>query len=912
MTTTTTKDPPESISIKEGEWGLPETATLNPLSFKDKTVSSLSSGESVRLAVLETTSGGAGGRSQIPISAATCVTSKTENHQPKKGDDDDDVGGRQRRALVVGRQAATADLRIAHKSISRQHALLFYNSCAESEQETTTDRETAIPHRRNWCLFLQDLGGKHGTWVNQHRIPSKVPTAVHEGDVVQFGNVRDAPFVVRYTTTTTTTSTTTHPIFNNTSNNMETNNTTTTAPTTSTTQVLLETAGEGLSGRAKREAELAAMMASLDDTPTYAKPDHQSHRPVVEGDKAQKAGTKDDPQYAAMLQTAQRHGIPVAWTVHIPPCSTSAAASNQTNHHMDHHSNNNNNTLRLKATVTTCMALDPSGSRFVLGSRDHHVRSYDFAGMDLQEDHSISDNGGGGLRSDPFASVIAQDGYGVVACAYSPTGDRLLVGTASAQPVVVDRDGRQIVLELARGDAYVSDQRTTIGHVAAVTAVDWHPLDRQIIVTASLDGTARLWNVETGRLQFEKLTCSAVCMAKPATQKGGGGTRTAVTSVCFHPNGRSIALGTLCGSLQIWNVVSSNQKTSRSRPERVIQTNHSGAITSIQFSLDGSYLASRCFSESTTTTTSSSSNFTVGDPFVSIWDTSPRVILSSQPLFVCVGLPSLFEPANFCFRPTTTTSTTMYGCGTATALVPTVQASSSSSSTKTNASHTARGSINVYSWTRRRSGHPSTTSERLEPLLALDLPSSEQESARGLPVLVQWHKTWNQILVAHDTGSITVFCDPTGTQAQPKKGNKGVFLALKHSLWMDRPTGGLLSSQERRQRAAENAAQEQALSSLLQSRAPQGLAALTGDIVNPLMRPRGTKRGRAEPEPPAPEKVREPERPVSVKHKMGGSVAATWQQFVADQASSSATTKSSQPPVNENPNKSAPNQSGTK
>ena len=48
-----------------------------------------------------------------------------------------------------------------------------------------------------------------------------------------------------------------------------------------------------------------------------------------------------------------------------------------------------------------------------------------------------------------------------------------------------------------RGDMYISDMANTKGHVAAILDGKWHPKDKRIFMTASLDGSIRLWDVQS-------------------------------------------------------------------------------------------------------------------------------------------------------------------------------------------------------------------------------------------------------------------------------------------------------------------------------------------------------------------------------------------------------------------------------
>ena len=172
---------------------------------------------------------------------------------------------------------------------------------------------------------------------------------------------------------------------------------------------------------------------------------------------------------------------------------------------------------------------------------------------------------------------------------------------------------------------YVVDQTRTIGHTAAVTGVDWHPLERDIVLTASNDGSARLWKL-SGKKQFSMLVCDKVF--QPKSEKGK---RTGVNCVAFHPGGREFAVGTSCGSIQIWNTARVS-----GRPERAVYGVHGNGkpVNSIVYSVDGSRLASR----------------SVDDSSCKVWDTR-RLSRSASPLAVCLGAPTLYEHCKATFNP---------------------------------------------------------------------------------------------------------------------------------------------------------------------------------------------------------------------------------------------------------------------
>src|SRR5262249_35861241 len=80
-----------------------------------------------------------------------------------------------------------------------------------------------------------------------------------------------------------------------------------------------------------------------------------------------------------------------------------------------------------------------------------------------------------------------------------------------------------------------------VGHGAAVTSVAFSP-DDQYAVTGSLDKTARLWDVATGR-QVRQFV----------------GHRDGVTSVAFAPDGHYVLTGSLDKTARLWDVATGQQ-----------------------------------------------------------------------------------------------------------------------------------------------------------------------------------------------------------------------------------------------------------------------------------------------------------------------------------------------------------------
>lgn len=289
------------------------------------------------------------------------------------------------RCLIVGRQAKSADIRIQHGSISRRHAALYFLD--------------------NDCL-LEDFGSKKGTLVNGQPVRGK--QILKADDVIIFGTVRESAFKVVNTIKKDTNSGT---------RSTEPSEAPSEPPreeqaAAESENVVERQSNPALTGRAKREAEIAAMMQSLEQTPEY-----QKYIPPAGDASAQRnSQSPGHNQPSSKQETAEAlDQITKVAKQHKLPINERMTLSQDTE----------------RRHVVTCLAMDPSGARFIVGTTDNTLRLYDFGGMDR-------------LRRDPFKILQADEGHVVSDLCYSNTGDRILVGTGSVQPYVLDRDGGEM------------------------------------------------------------------------------------------------------------------------------------------------------------------------------------------------------------------------------------------------------------------------------------------------------------------------------------------------------------------------------------------------------------------------------------------------------------------------------------
>jgi pSer/pThr/pTyr-binding forkhead associated (FHA) protein len=617
-----------------------------------------------------------------------------------------------RNALVVGRQVSSCDIRITHKSLSRQHALLYYHSA---------------------CLYVFDLKTKTGTSVNHKQITPETPRQLNNGDTIQFGKAKPL-LTVRWnlgkdsivkvidgshtgienggeTEGTTTNNITRAPdaagveigetnldgSCNSSSTSINGNNDLNNVSSNGRNNVKeagLDPSIAGLTGREKRRAEIAAMMASLEEAPTYTKyvastttssttegqlqQQSQQHQTSNGVDTSSTTTGEQEPptQKKKKRRALEKYRLPFT------ECTDMAIMEN--------------------ANISSAV-MDPTGARFAIGSTDSALKLYDFAGINL-------------LDPTPFRNLIVDDGYPIRSMAYSSDGSSILIGTRSAQPRIFSRDGQELV-RFVRGDVYVRDPSKTIGHTAAVTSVGWHPLEKSIVFSTSRDGSLRSWNIDKGKLSFNMLNCSDVVVIKHLRT----GRKTIPSCLAVSPS--TLAMGTECGSLQIYKypLVSKlrpQQSVQVSSPEAGSSSKDGDPIISLVYSIDATKIAVRTKKDLT------------------IWNTASRISSSTPPWAKYENLPLHDDDVG-----SDSSSPTM-------AFSPDGKTICVATNTKVD-SRTYRSSLEVF--LLPKGSKPKSNDKHTTSIFSVPILDGEGNST-GPVLSLTWHYKLNQLLVTTQKG----------------------------------------------------------------------------------------------------------------------------------------------------------------
>lgn len=158
-------------------------------------------------------------------------------------------------------------------------------------------------------------------------------------------------------------------------------------------------------------------------------------------------------------------------------------------------------------------------------------------------------------------------GKGLTRLLFFPDGSRFILAGAG---VVQVRDTASANL-IRQWNAGLKD------YLASAVALS---PDGQVLATEEADGWVQLWDVTSGRAVRRPLPHAAL-----SRFRSGAGAR--IAALAFSPDGGTLAIGTMDGFINLWDV--------RSGAERVPRPGHESAVFTVAFSPDGRHVLSGGF-----------------------------------------------------------------------------------------------------------------------------------------------------------------------------------------------------------------------------------------------------------------------------------------------------------------------------
>jgi WD40 repeat protein len=212
-------------------------------------------------------------------------------------------------------------------------------------------------------------------------------------------------------------------------------------------------------------------------------------------------------------------------------------------------------TLRGHTHLVQDVAFSPEGARLASASADGSVKVWD-------------------LTTHPVTTTTGPNAATVDQVAWAPDGKTLAI------TCVDDLRGGGYSVRVLDADTGYTLRRLS-GHTNMLWAVAYSP-DGRRLVSASTDGTARVWDARTGRplLVFRG--------HPPRPEKPGHITfsidGSGVNAVAFNPDGKRVASGAWDGTVLLWD-------PGTGKVERTLK-GHKGGVRQVAFSPDGRRLAS--------------------------------------------------------------------------------------------------------------------------------------------------------------------------------------------------------------------------------------------------------------------------------------------------------------------------------
>jgi WD40 repeat protein len=220
--------------------------------------------------------------------------------------------------------------------------------------------------------------------------------------------------------------------------------------------------------------------------------------------------------------------------------------------------------------AVSAIDIDPAGNIIITGGRDYQINIYDLQDTNNSLHH--------------FHLLQPFEGYPITSLHFNNSGDNFIVTAGENSAKIYTRDGIK-VKGTVKGDIYIRDLKHTKGHTLGILDGKWHPVDKNIFLTSSLDGTLRLWDLMSKSVGLHQNIVHKFVMQ----MKEKNGVKSPGCTAEFNNNGKLIAGACQDGSIHIWH-----ERSHYANPDLVqLNAHEKSEITAICFHTNGNNLYSR-------------------------------------------------------------------------------------------------------------------------------------------------------------------------------------------------------------------------------------------------------------------------------------------------------------------------------
>ncbi|OII75146.1 hypothetical protein cand_004120 [Cryptosporidium andersoni] len=205
----------------------------------------------------------------------------------------------------------------------------------------------------------------------------------------------------------------------------------------------------------------------------------------------------------------------------------------------------------------TSISLPLKAHRMLCGILDGTVLIYDFNSM-------YSNN------LNPLKSIVPLESHAIQALEYNRSGTMFLTACGDSSCRIYDHNG-DFLNATVRGDPYVRAAKSNLGHTHMILDLSWHANDPNKFWTSAMDGTIRLFDINSKPYGIDQYIPSITTM-KCLDKRNINISSISVNSISTSNLGNCIAAGCSDGSIQVF---SSNSGESFSEtPSFIIREAH--------------------------------------------------------------------------------------------------------------------------------------------------------------------------------------------------------------------------------------------------------------------------------------------------------------------------------------------------